>query len=134
RRGVEPPRRKGRKGERGKGGRAEACLVVAFALRQPSAGRPRLLLVSFALFASLRFKLREAGVRYWALSVLTNSHLPPLTTLPLIAVSEVSPFWSKLQVPRMPLKLVVAKTAARIASRSFVPARTIASSATLAAS
>ena len=62
--------------------------------------------------------------------------MPPVrpTRLTLIVVSEVSPFSSKLQVPRMPGKSLVPRTAARMASRSLTPARSIAARATLAAS
>src|SRR6266567_5138793 len=65
-----------------------------------------------------------------SVTAFASSNLPPLTCRPLIAVSVVSPVSVKLHVPSAPLKFLVAKIASRIAARSALPARWIASKAT----
>src|SRR5262245_52309248 len=79
---------------------------------------------------------RRGGFRdYFFLRVVTNSGIPfALILLPLIVVSDVSPFSSNDQTPVAPSKSRIASAAFRMAARSFLPAVSMAFRATLAAS
>src|SRR6476659_2335447 len=71
---------------------------------------------------------------YFRTVVLAVSNLPPLACTPLMVSESVSPLASMLNLPVTPSKSLVAKTASRIAPRSFLQTLLIAASATLVAS